>query len=219
MTEPSPVRTTLPPALTRTEVVAVLRAPEASAYEPVVRTLVESGVFCIELTLTTPGTIEILPTLRRSLSPEAEIGVGTILTDTAARAAIDAGARFLVTPNTNSGVIAAARGIPVLAGAFTPSEAHANMAGGAAAVKLFPATVLGPSIVAHLHGPFPTMPLMPSGGVTLDDVPAWIEAGAVAVSLGGPLVGDAFAGGDLSALAARARRALDAVSAARRTAA
>ena len=213
MTEPSPVR----PALTRTGVVAVLRAPEASAYEPVVRTLVESGVFCIELTLTTPGTIGILPTLRRSLSPEAEIGVGTILTDTAARAAIDAGARFLVTPNTNSGVVAAARGIPVLAGAFTPSEAHANMAGGAAAVKLFPASVLGPSIVAHLHGPFPTMPLMPSGGVTLDDVPAWIEAGAV--SLGGPLVGDAFADGDLAALAARARRALDAVSAARRAAA
>lgn len=188
-----------------------------NAYLPVVRTLVESGVVCIELTLTTPGTIHALPDLLAALPSEAKVGIGTVLTPTDAKAALGAGARFLVTPNSNPAVIATAvdRGISIYPGAFTPTEAERNWAAGAAAVKLFPASTVGPEFIKHLHGPFPGLPVIPSGGVSLEDIPAWLTAGAVAVSLGGPLIGSAFTEGDLDALRVRAGKAVQAVTDAR----
>lgn len=205
------------PALLESGVVAVLRAPTTDAYLPVVRTLVESGVVCIELTLTTPGTIQALPELLRALPENAELGVGTVLDVADATAALDAGARFLVSPNSSPDVIAVAvrRGIPFYPGAMTPTEVEQNWASGAAAVKLFPASTVGPEYISHLHGPYPEIPIVPSGGIATTDIPAWIQHGAIAVSLGGPLVGDAFRGGSLSDLGRRASAALDAVSSAR----
>jgi 2-dehydro-3-deoxyphosphogluconate aldolase/(4S)-4-hydroxy-2-oxoglutarate aldolase len=202
------------PALLETGVVAVLRAPAAEAYLPVVRALVESGVRCIELTLTTAGTIDALPELLAALPAEAEVGVGTVLTVENVIAATRAGAAFLVTPSSDPAVIRAAveRGVPIYPGAFTPSEVAANWAAGAAAVKLFPASTVGPGFIGHLHGPFPGLPVVPSGGVTLEQIPAWIDAGAIAVSLGGPLLGAAFRDGDLDALRARAHTAVRAVA-------
>jgi len=204
-------------ALTTTGVVAVLRAPDADRYLPVARTLAGAGVLAIELTLTTPGTIRVLPELIRALPGEAEVGVGTVLTPDDARAALEAGAAFLVTPNSNRSVIevAAAAGTPVYPGAFTPTEVASNWAAGAAAVKLFPAATAGPEYIEHLHGPFPGIPLVPSGGIGIADIPDWIRAGAIAVSLGGPLIGDAFRGGDPAQLKLRARAALAAVEAGR----
>lgn len=199
-----------------TGVIAVLRASSADVYGPVVRTLAEVGI-AIELTLTTPGTIAALPGLRCALPSDALLGVGTVLSAADARAAVEAGAQFIVTPTANPEVIdiALAEGLEVYPGAFTPTEAHLNWSRGATAVKLFPASVVGPSYIAHLRGPFPEIRIVPSGGVGLDSIGEWIRAGASAVSLGGPLLGDALAGGSLEALARRAASAVASVAAAR----
>jgi 2-dehydro-3-deoxyphosphogluconate aldolase/(4S)-4-hydroxy-2-oxoglutarate aldolase len=198
-------------------VVAVLRARDASLYAPVVETLVENGVLSIELTLTTPRALEVLPALLDRLAGSAEIGVGTVLNARQAAASIEAGASFLVTPTTLPDVIHAglAAGIQTFPGGLTPSELSAGWEAGATAVKLFPASVVGPDYLAQLRGPFPQIPVLPSGGIGIDDVEAWIAAGAVGVSMGGPLIGDALSGGDLTALAERARRTVDIVHTAR----
>ncbi|RII95574.1 2-dehydro-3-deoxyphosphogluconate aldolase [Clavibacter michiganensis] len=209
-------RPTLPAAVLESGVIAVLRAPAASEYLAVCRTLVAAGVVGLELTLTTPGTFGVLPELRVAL-PGAVIGVGTVTRVEEVEQALAAGASFIVTPVTQGAVIDAAvrAGVAVVPGGMTPTELHEGWTQGAAAVKVFPASAVGSGYLAQLAGPFPELRAMPSGGVALDDIGAWIAAGAVAVSLGGPLLGDAFAGGDLAALAARAERALHAVAAAR----
>lgn len=188
-------------------VVAVLRAGTASEYAPVVEALVRGGVTSIELTLSTAGVFAELPALMRSFGGSAEIGVGTITSREEAEQALDGGARFLVTPATSVEVIAAAvgRGIPVFPGGLTPTELLTGWSAGATAVKLFPASVVGPGYIGQLRGPFPQLQVIPSGGVGIDDAADWIAAGALAVSLGGPLLQDAFAGGDLAALTERAR--------------
>ncbi|WP_404444773.1 bifunctional 4-hydroxy-2-oxoglutarate aldolase/2-dehydro-3-deoxy-phosphogluconate aldolase [Microbacterium marinum] len=204
-------------ALERTGVVAVLRAPSFDAYLPVVETLISSGVTCIELTLTTPQTIEQFASLRTQLPETCHLGVGTVTTVDQAARAIDAGADFLVTPVTNTSLvdIAVARGVPIFPGSMSPSEVFANWSANATAVKVFPAATVGPDFLRQLHGPFPDIALIPSGGVGLTDIPDWVAAGAVAVSLGGPLVGGAFGGESLSQLKLRASRALELVAEAR----
>ncbi|GAA2999164.1 bifunctional 4-hydroxy-2-oxoglutarate aldolase/2-dehydro-3-deoxy-phosphogluconate aldolase [Microbacterium aurantiacum] len=210
-------RVPLPTSLTTTGIVAVLRASTASAYLPVVRALATAGVTSIELTLTTPGTIDTLPALAAA-APEAEIGIGTVLTRADAEAAADAGARFLVTPALRPAVVATAaeRGVPILTGAFSPTEVHQAWELGSSAVKIFPASTVGTDYVTHLRGPFPDLVAVPSGGLALADIGGWIRAGSAAVSLGGPLLQDSLAGGDIGALAQRAADALDEVRRARR---
>lgn len=189
-------------------VVAVLRARHASAYAPVIESLLAGGVTLIELTLTTAGVVDHLPGLRQAFGQDANIGVGTVVDPDEAKLVLDAGAQFLVTPTVNTDVIAAAvdRGIPVFPGGLTPTELFTGWAAGATAVKVFPASTVGPGYCAQLRGPFPQMELVPSGGIGLDDAPAWITAGAMAVSIGGPLLKDAFEGGSLAQLTERCRR-------------
>lgn len=190
-------------------VIAVLRAGHASEYAPVVEALIRGGVTSIELTLSTAGVFAEMPALVSRFAGGAEIGVGTITSEDEAEQALDCGAQFLVTPAMSAGVVDAAvrRNVPVFPGGFTPTELLTGWSAGATAVKLFPASVVGKGYLAHLRGPFPGMQVIPSGGVSIEDAPAWIGAGAMAVSLGGPLIGDAFAGGSLEALTERARRA------------
>lgn len=209
-------RTAPSAALLSTGIVAVLRASDAAEYDPVVRALVESGVVNIELTLTTPGTIAALPRLIEAV-PHAEIGVGTVLTVENAKAALNAGSRFLVTPSVKPRVIdtAVERGVAIYAGALTPSEVERSWDLGVSAVKIFPASTVGPQYIAHLTGPFPDLKLLPSGGIILEQIPEWMRAGSIAVSLGGPLLGDALTGGDLGALRSRAARAVAAADSAR----
>jgi 2-dehydro-3-deoxyphosphogluconate aldolase/(4S)-4-hydroxy-2-oxoglutarate aldolase len=189
-------------------IIAVLRASAASDYDPVVDVLAENGVRSIELTLSTPGTFEHLPALLKRLGDDVEVGIGTIVTVGQAEFAIAAGAHYLVTPIVNLDVIALAvrEGIPVFPGGLTPTELYGAWAAGATAVKIFPAETVGPQYGSHLRGPFPDLEFVPSGGIGLDDIPRWLNAGALAVSLGGPLVGDALKGGSLAALAERAQR-------------
>jgi 2-dehydro-3-deoxyphosphogluconate aldolase/(4S)-4-hydroxy-2-oxoglutarate aldolase len=206
---------TEPSAILRAHpIIAVLRAADARDYDRVVDTLADNGIRSIELTLSTPGTFEHLPALIERVGTDVEIGIGTIVTADQARRAIDAGARYLVTPIVNLEVIALAvqNAIPVFPGGLTPTELFSAWDAGATAVKIFPAETVGPQYGSHLRGPFPGIEFIPSGGIGLDDIPAWLKAGAVAVSLGGPLVGDAFRGGSLDALAERSRRAVAAAS-------
>jgi 2-dehydro-3-deoxyphosphogluconate aldolase/(4S)-4-hydroxy-2-oxoglutarate aldolase len=199
--------------LSDTRVVAVLRARHASDYAPVIEALRRGGVLSIELTLSTPGVWAELPRLQERFGDGLEIGVGTVTEAAHAETALDLGAAYIVTPVTDPDVIAACvrRGVPVYPGGLTPTELDAGWKLGATAVKVFPASTVGAGYVSQLRGPFPDIQVIPSGGVDIEDVPGWIKAGALAVSLGGPLLGDAFQGGDLQELTARARRVRDLV--------
>jgi 2-dehydro-3-deoxyphosphogluconate aldolase/(4S)-4-hydroxy-2-oxoglutarate aldolase len=198
-------------------VIAVLRARDPRDYDAVVDVLAENGIHSVELTLSTPGTLAHLPSLVGRGG--AEIGIGTITNVDQAQRAIDGGATYLVTPVTRLDVIelAVANGVPIYPGGLTPSELFSGWEAGATAVKIFPAETVGPQYGAHLRGPFPELEFVPSGGVTIEDIPRWLKAGAIAVSLGGPLIGDALTGGSLDALAERVRRVVEVVAEARGT--
>lgn len=187
-------------------VVAVLRAGHASEYAPVIDALVKGGVRSIELTLSTDGVFDHLPGLKREFGADAEIGVGTITCGEEAVRALEGGADYLVTPAMVTDVVRVAvrSGVPVFPGGLTPTELLAGMQAGATAVKLFPASTVGPGYLGQLRGPFPHMQVIPSGGIGVDDAADWIAAGALAVSIGGPLLRDAFTGGNLAGLTARA---------------
>jgi 2-dehydro-3-deoxyphosphogluconate aldolase / (4S)-4-hydroxy-2-oxoglutarate aldolase len=120
---------------------------------------------------------------------------------------MDAGAQYLVTPTMNLSIVrlAVEREIAVFPGGLTPTELAAGWHAGATAVKIFPAETVGAGYLKHLRGPFPDLEGIPSGGVDLDATQEWLDAGAAAVSIGGPLLGDALEGGDLSALHKRCR--------------
>jgi 2-dehydro-3-deoxyphosphogluconate aldolase/(4S)-4-hydroxy-2-oxoglutarate aldolase len=195
------------PLLADNPVIAVLRADHAREYPPVIDALLGGGVRAIELTLSTAGVFTEMTSLVNEFG-DAVIGLGTVTTGEQAATAIENGAKFIVTPTVELDVIRVAcdAGIPVFGGGLTPTELYRCWDAGASAVKLFPASVVGPRYIADIGGPFPDMRIIPSGGVGLDDVEAWIAAGAPAVSIGGPLLGDAFKGGDLTALSARARQ-------------
>ncbi|MBL3699368.1 bifunctional 4-hydroxy-2-oxoglutarate aldolase/2-dehydro-3-deoxy-phosphogluconate aldolase [Leucobacter luti] len=200
-------RLTVPAELRAAPVIAVLRAATAAAYAPVVDALLAGGVNHVEVTLSTPGTIAALPALAARFGDAARIGVGTVTGLADAHAAVAAGAAYLVTPTTDREIIAVATaaGLPVFPGGFTPTELHAGWQAGATAVKVFPASHLGAGYVGDLRGPFPGIEVVPSGGVTGEGALEWLRAGACAVSMGGPLLRDAFAGGEPAALTARAR--------------
>jgi 2-dehydro-3-deoxyphosphogluconate aldolase/(4S)-4-hydroxy-2-oxoglutarate aldolase len=207
-----------PGALLReTPIVAVLRAKHASEYAPVIDALVAGGVTSIELTLSTAGVFEELPSLRARYGASADIGVGTITTVEEAEAAIAGGAGFIVTPITDTAIVRAAvkASVPVYPGGMTPTELFAGWKTGATAVKVFPASQVGPGFIKDLRGPFPDIQAVPSGGVGVAEAVEWIRAGALAVSVGSPLLGDAFKGGNLDELTARAKALVAAVAAAR----
>jgi 2-dehydro-3-deoxyphosphogluconate aldolase / (4S)-4-hydroxy-2-oxoglutarate aldolase len=193
--------------LTTSKVIAVLRASQVSVLSPVCDVLVEEGITNLELTLTTPGLLDALTELIDRYADSADVGVGTVLSELEAQTAIDSGARFLVTPTMNLPVVrlAVESQIPVFPGGLSPTELAAGWDAGATAVKIFPAQTVGAGYLKHLRGPFPDLEAIPSGGVDLDASRQWLAAGAAAVSIGGPLLGDSLKGGNLSALRDRCR--------------
>ncbi|NED93843.1 bifunctional 4-hydroxy-2-oxoglutarate aldolase/2-dehydro-3-deoxy-phosphogluconate aldolase [Phytoactinopolyspora alkaliphila] len=202
-----------------TGVMAILRAGSVDRFGDICHTLADAGVTCLEITLTSPGALEAIKAARTALPDSVNVGAGTVTTADEVRAVVDAGAEFVVSPSAELDVVRAAReaGVQSYPGAFTPTEILAAWQAGASAIKVFPASTLGPSFFRNVAGPFPDIPLMPTGGVSLDSIGDWIRAGAIGVGLGGPLQGDAATGGDLDALAERARRALAEVREARKT--
>jgi 2-dehydro-3-deoxyphosphogluconate aldolase/(4S)-4-hydroxy-2-oxoglutarate aldolase len=194
-------------------VVAVMRADDAAHFPRVARQLVELGLTALEITLTTRGALDALRAIREDKPDEVVVGAGTVLNERQAAACIEAGADFLVTPGLVPELVRLARAgsTPVYPGALTPSEFIAATQLGADLIKLFPADLFGPKYLQHLRGPLPDIEIMPTGGIQIDDIPAWLRAGAVTVGLGGPLLGDVLDGGSTDALRRRATAALEAV--------
>jgi 2-dehydro-3-deoxyphosphogluconate aldolase / (4S)-4-hydroxy-2-oxoglutarate aldolase len=196
--------------------VAILRAAGAGRFLEVGRVLYEAGVRAIEVTLTSEGALEAFGRLREELPGDALLGVGTVRSVADAELAAAAGAGYLVAPDLRPEVVgwAVERGLPVVPGALTPTEVAAAWAAGATAVKVFPVSAVGgAAYVKAVRAPLPEVPLVPTGGVGIDDIGAYLDAGAAAVGLGSPLLGDAGdPDGDLAALADRARRAVAAAT-------
>ncbi|WP_103340782.1 bifunctional 4-hydroxy-2-oxoglutarate aldolase/2-dehydro-3-deoxy-phosphogluconate aldolase [Amycolatopsis sp. CA-126428] len=186
--------------------VAIARGSQARHCAKTAQVLVESGIPVVEFPLTTPGVLAALPEVLDAAGPAAFVGVGSVVTVADAEASAAAGARFLVTPIVEPAVLgfAVEARIPVIAGAYTPTEISLAWQAGAAAVKVFPAVAGGPPLVGQLvSGPFPSIPLVPTGGVSLAGAPDYLRAGAVAVGLGSALLGDVLESGEFEALRAR----------------
>lgn len=194
--------------LAETKVLAILRSASTTHFVRTALALAAAGIQALEFTLTSEGALDALQELR-SGAPDLLAGVGTVITPLDAADAVAAGAQFLVAPCVRVDTLAeAARlGVPMIAGAMTPTEVVSAHANGSALVKLFPAS-LGPDYVKALRGPLPNIDLVVTGGVALAAIPRFLEAGAFAVGIGSPLTGDALATGDTDAIAERARIAL-----------
>jgi 2-dehydro-3-deoxyphosphogluconate aldolase / (4S)-4-hydroxy-2-oxoglutarate aldolase len=207
-------RPSITPQLRDSGVVAILRAARHEHLEAAAEALVEADITCLELTLTTPGALDSLRRLRAALDDRVALGIGSVIDAEQARASLDAGAGFLVSPGVCADVarVARERGIACYPGAWTPTEILTAWGLGAAAVKLFPAASGGPAHLRNIRAPLPDIPLVPTGGVALEQIADYIGAGAMAVGLGSPLTGDALDGGSLPALRDRAARALAAVA-------
>jgi 2-dehydro-3-deoxyphosphogluconate aldolase/(4S)-4-hydroxy-2-oxoglutarate aldolase len=171
--------------------------------------LVAGGIPLVELTIDTPGCLEAV---EWAASAGRTVGVGTVLTGEQVRACADAGAGFVVSPGLVPDVVAVAAdvGMEVIPGILTPTEILRASALGVHAVKVFPASLGGPDYLRVLRGPFPLVTLVPTGGIEIDDVPAYLAAGAACVGLGSALVGGAppASQSELDAIAERAARAV-----------
>ncbi len=206
--------TTLQRVVTTERLVAIIRGDDIDAVVAAATTLITSGVRVLEIALTLENAAEAIRQVSQGCPDGVLIGAGTALAPRDVDTAIEAGATFIVTPTFSAAVpYAVSNGVGVLAGAYTPTEIQAVLDAGAAAAKLFPASALGPAFIKAVRDPLPHARIIPVGGVSLDSIPAFLAAGALAVGVGGPLVGDAARpGGDLDALRARATAFLQAVA-------
>jgi 2-dehydro-3-deoxyphosphogluconate aldolase/(4S)-4-hydroxy-2-oxoglutarate aldolase len=198
--------------------IAILRSATAQHYAAAAELLVSSGIRVIEVTLTAADAVAALKELVEAYAgTDVVVGAGTVTSSDQAETCIDAGAAFLVSPAVTPDVMATARiaGVAMYPGALTPTEILSAHRSGAAAVKLFPASAMSPGYLKDVRGPFPGIPVIPTGGIGVDDIPSWLAAGAAAVGLGSPLLGSSLADGPDAALAERARRAVAAVAQAR----
>lgn len=199
-------------------IVAIIRAPSGEQLVQVSEALLSGGIDVIEVTFTVPGILDILKEVRAKLGNRILLGAGTVLDTESARAAILAGAEFLVTPTVNVDVITLCRryGKLCMAGAFTPTEILTAWQAGADIVKVFPAEIGGPGYLKAVHGPLPQVRLLPTGGVNLDTLDSFVKAGACAVGLGSALVEkEALANRDMDRIATLAKAYVDAMRKAR----
>jgi 2-dehydro-3-deoxyphosphogluconate aldolase/(4S)-4-hydroxy-2-oxoglutarate aldolase len=200
-------------ALRTHRLVAIVRGTDPDAAHRAVMALIEEGVALVEVSLSGAAALDVIARARASLGPAAPLGAGTVLTADDARAVQAAGADFVVTPALGEGVATARElGMPVLAGVMTPTDIVTACRTGAEALKIFPAEQAGgPGYLRALRGPFPGLPFVPVGGVDAPAARAYLAAGATAVGVGSPLLGDAADGGSLDALRVRVRAFLEAV--------
>jgi 2-dehydro-3-deoxyphosphogluconate aldolase / (4S)-4-hydroxy-2-oxoglutarate aldolase len=205
-------------ALGRAGVLAIVRLDSAEQLLRVAEAVRAGGVTALEFTLTTPGALEALRQSAARLGDGMLLGAGTVLDATAARAAISAGAQLVVCPILSAEVAEVCREQDVLClpAGMTPTELQAAWALGTGLVKLFPASVGGPSYVREVLAPLPHLRLAPTGGVNADTAAEFIRAGAFALGVGSALVDRRLvASGDFAALTERARRLSDVVGSAR----
>jgi 2-dehydro-3-deoxyphosphogluconate aldolase/(4S)-4-hydroxy-2-oxoglutarate aldolase len=170
-------------------VMAVIRGPTPELTLKMVEALIAGGVKGIEITYSTPNAAEIVRQLDKQFSNQIVLGMGTLTEPTQVDEAIGAGARFLVSPICDPllGKTMIASGVPVMIGALTPTEVFQAYKLGSDVVKVFPGSLGGPSYMKALKGPFPNIPMMPTGGVSATNVGEWLAAGAFAVGAGSEL--------------------------------
>lgn len=198
------------------KVIALIRADGPESLLDCCRALLAGGLSVIELTMTTPGAIDLVAEVSRKL-PGVMLGLGTVLDAETARAGAAAGARFIVTPAVRPGVIIACQklGVPVFAGALTPTEIAAAADLGADLIKIFPAEFFGPAYIKSLRAVFPKLSFLPTGGVTPRTLGEFLKAGAFATAAGSALVEPAaLKARDWAAVTARATQFAAAAAAA-----
>jgi len=199
--------------------VAIVRAESADQALKIADALAAGGVAAIEITFTVPGAAEVIKALAaRYQSGEIFIGAGTVLDPETARTAILAGAQYVVTPCLNVETVKLCNRyqIACMPGAMTLKETVEALEAGADVVKIFPGELFGPAIIRAYKGPFPQAPLMPTGGISLENVADWVKAGSVAVGVGSTLTAGAQKG-DYDSITNLARQFIEKIKEARRT--
>lgn len=170
--------------------VAIIRAPSSELLVDAAKAIYEGGIRAIEVTLTVPNALEIIAEVNRQIGDRIVLGAGSVIDSETARAAMLAGAEFIVSPVVKDDVIRCCKryGKTIMPGAFTPTEILTAWEAGADVVKVFPANIGGPSYLKAVKAPLPQVRLMPTGGVNLDTLESFMDAGACAVGLGSSLV-------------------------------
>ena len=199
-------------------IVAIIRADSSDQLVACAEALLNGGVAVMEVTMTTPNALDVIKDVTARFGEKILMGVGSVLDPETARAAILAGAEFVVTPVTRPEVIRLCNryGKPIASGAFTPTECLLAHESGADFVKLFPAEFAGPAYIKSVLAPLPMLRIIPTGGVTPQTAAAFLEAGCVALGAGSALVSkEILASGDWAKLTARAREFVAALKAAR----
>jgi len=170
-------------------IIGILRGLDPDVTQKIAKTCLDAGFFTLEVTMNTSGAETIISKLRNEF-PEMNIGAGTVCTMEDLEAALNAGSQFIVTPIIDEGIIkrAVALDIPIFPGAFTPTEIHRAWSLGATAVKVFPATQLGPKYIKDVLAPLNEIKLIPTGGVSKETIKSFFEAGAFGVGMGSSLL-------------------------------
>ena len=189
-------------------IVAVVRTPSEESAIRSVEAVMAGGLDAIEITFTVPNAVEVIRAVAQNVGPDVILGAGTVTDAEKARAAIEAGASYIVAPNTDEETIKTAVSMGALAipGALTPTEVVHAVNAGADAVKIFPASAVGPDYIKALKGPLPNVHYVPTGGIDLDNIPAYVKAGAAMFGVGGTLVDKKLvAAGDYATITERAK--------------
>jgi 2-dehydro-3-deoxyphosphogluconate aldolase/(4S)-4-hydroxy-2-oxoglutarate aldolase len=197
-----------------TGIIAIMRAKNSGQLIAAAEAIRLGGVKVIEVTMTTPGALNVITEAVQKYGQEVLFGAGSVLDAETARAAILAGAGFIVAPSLNQVVISLCHrySIPVLPGCFTPTEMMTAWEAGADMIKLFPADLGGPDLVKAILAPFPQFEIVPVGGVDLDNAAEFIEKGAVALGIGSSLINQKLLdGGDMDELTRRASAFIDTI--------
>lgn len=199
----------------RTGVIAIMRAKSSDQLLAAADAIRAGGVCAIEVTMTTPGALAVIEKATARQDEGVLFGAGTVLDAESARAAILAGAQFIVAPSTDLGMIEICRrySVPVFPGAYTPTEIISAWQAGADMVKVFPASVGGPAFIKALKAPLPQIDLVPVGGVEIDNTAEFIRAGSAAVGVGNALVDQKLLDAqDFKTLTERAKRFVEEVT-------
>ena len=213
MTKPQIISRLLDPGI-----IAIIRADSSQQLVAAAGALLDGGVTAMEVTMTTPDALRVIAEVIQKFGDRVVMGVGSVLDPETARAAILAGAEFIVTPVTRPEVIQMCNryGKPIASGAFTPTECLLAHESGADFVKLFPADQVGPTYIRNLLAPLPMLQIIPTGGVTPETAAAFLKAGSVALGAGSSLVSkDILQRADWAGLTSKAREFVQAVRAAR----
>ncbi|KAB2329611.1 bifunctional 2-keto-4-hydroxyglutarate aldolase/2-keto-3-deoxy-6-phosphogluconate aldolase [Bacillus mesophilum] len=202
--------------IAQSKIVAVIRADSSEEAIQITKACIEGGITCVELTYTIPGVEDAIKSLVSEYKDDSRVvvGAGTVLDETTARLAIMAGSEFVVSPAFSKQVAKLCNlyGIPYMPGCVTITEMQEALTYGTDVIKLFPGSLVGPDYIKAVKAPLPHVNIMPTGGVSLDNIQEWLDNGCVAVGIGGNLVNAAKADGDYQKVTELARQYVEKIN-------